>query len=463
MLGWLAGGVWAWALWHWLGLHADLSAQGLWMQELAQRLALGGSLHTWDLPPCFSLLPDLGLLKVLRGLGPDPERIQRWFGFLLGLLAWKYLARLLRGLGGLQKGPARVLSAAGLVLGLALAPLPGLEHWMVPGEHGSSLVLALAAWAWGLRQKDRPSGRLATLVAATLLGLVGASDPWALLWTLPVLAALAWRCRREAWPRLAAGLLLSLALAWWGRRLLVGLAGRVVEPDWGRLAAFDGVAWRAQAGLLGLAWAPAAGFALLGLGLWLWPLASRSSAWRVLGLGWWMAALGSLWVGFSLGLSGAGWAFLMLPLLWLLPALLVERWPAWGKPILLGLGLWVLFMPSGAIPARPSLAEQCRWMQASLGPQRRYGWASPALARGLRLASGGALVLEGVLPQSEGPVVLAWCADRALLSDGAAVHRPQFVVLPGLDETWLRAQLGSPRAVMQGQGLKIWLLEPTYL
>jgi hypothetical protein len=458
MLGWLAGGLWAWALWHWLGLHGDLSAQGLWLQELARRLAQGGGLHSWDLPPAFGLVPDLGVLDALRGLGADPERVQRWFGMILGLFAWKYLGRVIRRLWAVPKGVSRVQAAAGLLLGLFVAPLPGLGHWLVPGEHGSALVLALAAWAWGLKQKERPSGWAMTSLAALALGLAGAGDPWALLWALPVLGVLGLRLRRSAWLRLALGLLICLGSAWSGRQWLADQAGRLVEPSWAALGRFDAGLWQAQASLWWAALKVPLGVAALGLALWSWPLPGRASGLRVLGLGWWLAALASLWAAFSLQLSGAAWAFMLWPLVWLLPAFVVERWPAWDRAMLLALLLLALLPQRASAVAGASLKAQAQWLEASLGPERRYGWGAPALARGLRLASGQGLVLAGVLTTPQGVASPAWCADRELLSEGAALERPQFVVVNGLDEALLKARLGAPVGVQQGQGLNVWLL-----
>jgi hypothetical protein len=457
MLGWLAGGFWAWELWHWLGAHADLSAQGLWLQDLALRLGQGGSLRSWDLPPSPALLPDLGLLSLLGGLGHDPERVQRCFGLILGLLAWKYLARLIRRLWSVDKGLSRVLGAAGLLLGLALGPLSGA--WLLPGQHGGALVLALAAWSWGLKQKERPSGWGATLWGALALGLVGAGDLWALAWTLPVLAFLALRSRSAAWPRWVAGLLLALGSAYWGHQWLVALAGRVVQPAWPLLREWDGPALLAQGAL----WWPSLRLAgllgLLALSLWVWPLEGRSAGLRVLGLGWWVLALGSAWAGLRLGLSGGAWLYPLWPLLWLLPALLVERWPAWDKTVLLGVLLAALLALPSAPPAQPSLTEQAQWLEASLGPDRRYGWADPARARGLRLASPKGLILAGVLLGPDGVQSPAWCADRSLLLEGAVMDRPEFVVVNGLVRSAVKARLGEPSGVFNGGGLELWVYQ----
>jgi hypothetical protein len=460
MLGWLAGGLWAWQLWHWLGLHADLSAQGLWMQELAHRLAMGGSLSTWDLPPAFGWLPDLGLLDALRGLGSDPERVQRWFGLILGLFAWKYLARLIRRLWPMAKSVSRVLAASGLLLGLMVAPVPGLGHWPMPGQHGTALILAMAAWSWGLKQKERPSGWLATMVGAVVLGLVGAGDPWALLWILPVLGSLSLRLRPASWPRLLMGLALALGSAWWARQWLLGHAGRLVEPDWRQLTRVDAAGLLAQASLWWAGLKVLLGAVGLGAVLWLWPRPERGSGLRVLGLGWGLAVLGSAWVGWSLRLSGAAWAYPLWPLLWLLPALVVERWPAWDKALVLAILLLALLLPQRPLSAVPASALQVQWLEAGLGPQRRYGWADPALARRLRLASPHGLVVAGVLVRPEGALSPAWCSDRTLLDDGAALQRPQFVVVNGLDEAWLKGRLGAPAGVLEGLGLKVWLLGP---
>jgi hypothetical protein len=76
----------------------------------------------------------------------------------------------------------------------------------------------------------------------------------------------------------------------------------------------------------------------------------------------------------------------------------------------------------------------------------------------LRLASPHGLVVVGVLVRPEGALSPAWCSDRTLLDDGAALQRPQFVVVNGLDEAWLKGRLGAPAGVLEGLGLKVWLL-----
>jgi hypothetical protein len=199
--------------------------------------------------------------------------------------------------------------------------------------------------------------------------------------------------------------------------------------------------------------------AALALGLWLWPLEGRSAGLRVLGLGWWVVALGGAWAALRLGLSGWAWAFPLWPLLWLLPSLLVERWPAWDKAVLLGVLLAALLaLPKPAAQA-PSLKDQAQWLEASLGPDLRYGWADPARARGLRLASARGLVLAGVSVTAVGAQSPAWCADRSVLVEGAVLERPQFVVVDGLDRAAVTARLGSPSGVFKGAGLELWVYQ----
>ena len=54
----------------------------------------------------------------------------------------------------------------------------------------------------------------------------------------------------------------------------------------------------------------------------------------------------------------------------------------------------------------------------------------------------------------------AWIGDRSLLAQGAALERPQFVVLNGLDEAAVRARLGVPKERMEFEGLVLFIPAP---
>ena len=199
MSGWLAGIFLAWRLWVWLLPRLDVSAAGLYLQDLLGRLQAGGHLGTWDLPAAPCLFPDLGLAWFCQTQRADPLAAQRAYGLLLGLLAWASLAWLLRSLWGLSRAKSRVYAAMGMLLVLALSG-PGLDSWLFPAQHGVAWVAALGLWAWTLDQKERPDGWLGTFIWAAMAGALAASDPWFALWALPALLLLALRARPKVWP-----------------------------------------------------------------------------------------------------------------------------------------------------------------------------------------------------------------------------------------------------------------------
>lgn len=464
MLGWLAGALWAWRLWAYLGAHVDLSAMGLYLQDLQARLAAGGTLSTWDLPPCPALFPDLLWIWVARAWNSDPLAIQRLYGMIVGLLAWKYLARLLRGLWPLEKGPSRLLAASGLLAGLCLAPSPSWNAWLLPGQHGGLVLGSLAAWSWLLRQKERASGWAATLGLGLLVGALAACDPWAMLWLLPAWLLLALRLRFAAWARVGLGLLVAVAMAYAGRRWLDGHSAHLAEPVWSYVTGPGREAWAATVdrwkSMAGPAWPLLAAVGLACL-LWAWPQPSRHSGLRVLGAACLVIASSSVLLALLMDLKGLGCWFWMLPSLFLLPALVAERWPALGRAAVLAPVLASLLAPSFAGSDALALRRQrqAAWLQAQpapLGPG--HGWADPGLARGLRLLSGGRLSLAPVLtdPQLR---PAAWAGDRSLVVDLLAQDRPRYVIADGLDAVRLGAGLGAPYTAVQGQGLTVWYVK----
>jgi hypothetical protein len=462
MSGWLAGIFLAWRLWVWLLPRLDVSAAGLYLQDLLGRLLGGGQLGTWDLPASPSLFPDLGLAWLCRNRHGDPLAAQRVYGLVLGLLAWVSLAWLLRSLWGLGKAQSRVYAAMGLLLMLSLSG-PGLDTWLFPAQHGFAWVSALGLWAWALRQKVQPDGWWGSLVWAGMAALLAAGDPWFAWWTLPPLALLALRCRPVVWLRLAVAAGLALGLAFLLRQSLAQHAVSLAQPAWDSLSGQPwpgpAAAWAWWSGRLAPLWPMLAGSGL-GLVLWAWPQPERESGPRVLLLAWLILALGGALLALRLDLPGLGWAYpLMLPGL-LLPLLAAERWPAWNKAALLVPLLASLFLivPSpGLSGAAAQRQEQGVWLRQALPADTRYGWAAPAPARALRLISQGSLVMAPVLTGKDGVLPQAWGGDRSLWSEGAALERPQFVLLDGLDGGTVQRRLGKPSQVLEHGTSVLWI------
>jgi hypothetical protein len=180
----------------------------------------------------------------------------------------------------------------------------------------------------------------------------------------------------------------------------------------------------------------------------------------VLLLAWLILALGGAVLALRLDLSGMAWAYpWMLPAL-LLPLLVAERWPDWDKvalllPVLAGL---LLIAPSqGLSGAAAQRQEQATWLRSVLAPDQRFGWATPNAARALRLISRGGLVLAPVLTGRDGVLPQAWCGDRSLWSEGAALERPQVVLLDGLDPGMVQQRLGKPSQVFQHSSSVLWI------
>ena len=97
------------------------------------------------------------------------------------------------------------------------------------------------------------------------------------------------------------------------------------------------------------------------------------------------------------------------------------------------------------------------WLRSVLAPESRFGWASPGEARSLRLISQGGLVLAPVLTSKDGVLPQAWCGDRSLWSEGAALERPQIVLLDGLDPALVQQRLGTPSEVFEHGTSVLWI------
>ncbi|HTB35360.1 MAG TPA: hypothetical protein VK842_10880 [bacterium] len=464
MSGWLAGIFLAWRLWAWLLPRLDVSAAGLYLQDLVGRLSHGGSLGTWDLPASPGLFPDAGLVWFCQSQQVDPLAAQRLYGLLLGLLGWACLAWLLRCLWPLTKPQSRVYAATGLLLVLSLSGA-GLDTWLFPAQHGAAWLSALGLWAWTLRQKEKPDGWLGTLIWAALAAGLAASDPWFALWALPPLLLLALRCRPDQWPRLAVAVGLGLGLSYLLRTSLKQHSVSLAQPPWDSLATRPwpslAQAWAWWSGRLAPLW-PLLAASGAGLALWAWPQKDRHSGPRVLLLGWLILALGGAILALRLDLPGLGWAYpCMLPGLFL-PLLVSERWPAWNQVALLVplLASLLCITPGpGLSGAAAQRQEEAGWLRSVLAQDAHYGWAAPGPARALRLVSQGGLVLAPVLTGKDGVQPQAWCGDRSLWSEGAVLQRPQFVLADGLDESVIRRRLGAPDRVLEHGGSALWIYQ----
>lgn len=461
------GAAWLWSLWAWLGLHPSLHSDALYLYDLLSRLGAGGTLASWDLPPGPSLFPDLGLLWLAKKAAPQPVECLRFYGLIMGFWLWRVLAGLLRELLGLDKAASRSLAAAGLLLGLVLTPAEGgLAAWLLPSHHGAAFVAALSVWAWGLRQRRKPSGFWATQWLALLAGLLLSSDLFFAFWALLPLALLALRLRREGQQRLAMGLFTALAMGWVSMTWMRAYAARVPHVNWdfvlgplrpsswSVLGLLGGLGLRQGAALLGAA--------LAGLGLWAWPLPGRDDA-PAFALGAWaLASLSSLLACVMLAsVSGRYFYVLLLVPVLLLPALLAERKLAWAQAAVLAPLLAVLLWTGApADAAQPPLElRQAAWLDQQLAPRGlRYGLAEYGQARPLRLFSRSGAQMAPVVLGKEKVDPYLWIGDRLLLSEGGALMAPQYVVVNGLDEAGLLYHFGPPKERLSGEGLQLWIL-----
>jgi hypothetical protein len=470
ILSWLLGALWLGVLWVWLGLHPSLHSDALYLYDLLQSLQAGGHLSTWDLPPAPSLWPDLGLLGLCKAIAHDPLSTQRAYGLAMGAWLWLELSRLLRRLFDLPPAGARAWAAAGLLCALMFAPAgTGLMDWVVPGHHGAAFCIALYVWAWALKQREQPDAWMNSLVKGLGLGLLAASDAALWPWAFLPFACLALRLRRPAMLRLA-GLAAAAALGAWLSGLWLQHSGaRVASVRWAFILQRDGAAWRSVLAQLS-AWLAQhwelGVLSLASLLLWAWPRAQRGSGPRVLLLGWALAALASLVLASLLGSINGRYLYLLL---WLpplfLPFLLAERWPALEGPSLLAPALagllWLMAPAHRSLPPKPAQVVQVEALEQALKVRGlKYGWADYWMARPLRLLGQDGVLCVPMISADGQVTPYAWIGDRSLLDQGAALERPQFVVLNGLDEGAVRARLGAPQVRMEFEGLTLFITAP---
>lgn len=470
ILSWLLGALWLGVLWVWLGLHPSLHSDALYLYDLLQSLQAGGHLSTWDLPPAPSLWPDLGILAACKVLAHDVLTTQRAFGLCMGFWLWSALGKLLRRLFELPKAGARAWAAAGLLTALMFAPLgTGMMDWLLPGHHGAAFCAALGLWAWALKQREKPAGWVSSAFEGLGYGLIAASDAALWPWAFLPYACLALRLRKPGVLRLLLLAAVAALSAWLGALWLQHAGARVATVRWSFILERSGAQWGAA-----LAQLPAwlmqqrelAALGLASLILWAWPRPERSSGPRVLLLGWALAALGSLLLATLLGSVNGRYLYLLLwlpPLL--LPFLLAERWPALEGPSLLAPALagllWLTAPAHRALPPKPAQLVQVEALEQALKVRGlQYGWADYWNARPLRLLGSTGAVCVPMISADGALTPYAWIGDRSLLSQGAALERPQFVVLNGLDEGAVRAQLGAPKERMEFEGLTLFIPAP---
>jgi hypothetical protein len=465
MLGLLWGFLCLALLWIRLGAGVGLHADALYLADLLQGLRQGQGLSRWFLPPAPSLFPDLGLLWV-AGWGRDVVGAQRVFGLLMGAWLWIALARLLRRCFDLPVGGSRALAAAGLLGTLALTPIEGgLADWTLPGHHGAAWIASLSLWAWVLRQRDRPSSWGRTLGGAVLAGWLLASDLLFLFWGILPAAVLARGLRRETQKRLLVASALLLLVGWLARKLPGFLGARVAVVqlsyiksrtwnDWSTILALIPDFLRAQAGLL---LAAAVAF-LLGV----WGALGRFGALRALGWAGLVAVGASLALGVLMGSFSGRYLYpLLLPAL-LLPALVAARSATWSRAALLIpalIGLLGLATPE-AFASGPPWQRRAQALDAFLGSRGlRWGWADYWHARPLRLLSTRGTVCLPMIATDAGVSRYIWMVQEDLFVRGAALERPQFVVLNGLEPAAVTATLGPPREVRVVEDLRVWLYQ----
>jgi hypothetical protein len=470
ILSWLLGVLWLGLLWVWLGLHPSLHSDALYLYDLLQSLQSGGHLSTWDLPPAPSLCPDLGVLGVCKLFAHDVLSTQRAYGLFMGFWLWTALTQLLRHCWDLPKPGARAWAAAGLLTALLFAPAgTGLMDWVVPGHHGAAFCASIGLWAWALKQREEAAGWLSSLLQGAGYGLIAASDAALWPWAFLPYACLALRLRRPAMLRLACVAACAALSAWLAELWLRHLGARVAVVQWAFIVQRDGAAWRAVLSQLP-AWFGQHGaldaLSLVSLLFWAWPRAQRGSGPRVLLLGWLLAAGASLLLASLVGSINGRYLYLLLwlPAL-LLPFLLAERWPELEASSLLAPALaallWLMAPAHRAPLPTPAPLLQVEALEQALKPRGlKYGWADYWMARPLRLLGHDGLLCAPMISVDGAVAPYAWIGDRGLLDQGAALERPQFVVLNGLDEGAVRARLGAPQLRMEFEGLTLFIPAP---
>ncbi len=449
-------------LWAWLGQHPALIADALTLAEVWQGLRTGAGLGPWLFSTAPSLFPDLGVTALATKLSADLVGAQRWHGFFLGVgLGWG-AARLMQQLWGLPKWQARSFAAAGLTLGLVMAPSDGFMTVLAPGHHGWACVTALWAWTWALKQEEDPGRRWPSLSLMLFWGLTLASDRFLLLWALLPIFFLGLRYSTALRVRLWGTLLGAWAVSVLALQWLKGTGAKVGVFRWDYAEAHTHELWMTfKSAGPALVHAHTWALILVALGVALWLGASFRAARPAWAFGAWVVALvGSL--GICL-LAGPYGRYLLLPF-WLLmlmtPALLAMRWPWLGPASLLGpalLGLLWLARPfNGEAPLE---LRQAAWMD-QMAEQRglSYGASDYFHSRPLRLFSRRSLMVVPVLtPASDVMVPHLWVVDRRVFPQDQLQARPQFVVMNDLDPAAVSAALGKPKEVLQSEGLELWV------
>lgn len=448
-------------LWTWLARHPPVFADALTLAEVYQGLREGQGLGHWLFSTAPSLFPDLGATALATWLGRGLVEAQRWHGFFLGLgLGWG-AARLLQQLWGLPKWQARAFAAAGLLLGLTLIPAEGLAAVLAPGHHGWACVMALWAWAWAMQQGGRPARFWPQWSLMLGWGLALASDRFLLLWALLPLLVLGFALPRGPRSRVWLTVLGAWPFAWLAGLWLRASGAKVGVFQWSYAQAHAHEllgAFKAAGPVLLQTHAWSLGFAAVGLALWIGAaFRAPRAAWA---LGAWaltLAASSAICL-----LAGAYGRYLLFPfwaLLLMTPALVAMRWPWLGPasmlaPALLGL-LWLA--PPAASPVAAEL-RQSAWMD-QMAEQRglSYGVSDYFHSRPLRLFSAHGLQVLPMVSQGTRLFPHLWVVDRRLFPDGQLQSQPQFAIVNGLDPGSVRATLGSPREVLQGEGLELWI------
>jgi hypothetical protein len=450
-------------LWAWLGTYPALHADAMTLSEVWLGIQHGQGVGSWLFSGACSLFPDLGATALASCWTQDLAGWQRWHGFFIGAgVAWG-AARLMRQQWDLNPWQARAFAAAGLILGLVLCQPLGFGALFSPGHHGWSCVMALWAWAWVLRQEQRPSSWGYSLFLAVVWGLTWASDGMFAVWGLLPVLFLA--LLQSSWPRNR--IIVSFVFAWLVKKValnrLEATGAKVGVFRWSYAQAHAAQLWQGfQQGLPGLLHgeAPFLIAGLLSLLLWTWLAWKRSQGWRILAA-WALAAVCN---GLLCVLIGSAPRYVLFPcwsLVLFAPAICARvftREGSWSllAPVLAGL-LWLAPLHA---PAEPALElREAAWLdQAMFSRGLSQGWSDYFHSRPLRLFSHAGLQVLPMISQAPDHVdPHLWVVDRRLFPDGLALARPQFVVMNGLDAGAIMARLGQPKERLQGEGLDVWV------
>jgi len=106
-------------------------------------------------------------------------------------------------------------------------------------------------------------------------------------------------------------------------------------------------------------------------------------------------------------------------------------------------------------PLPPPVYQQVQWVDAQLAPRGlTIGLADYNYARQLSVLSGGSLQVAPAIAVSGRLEPYLWMVDRRVFS---AVHTVQFVLAGGLDPQAIRASLGQPAEILNGNGVSLWI------